>query len=278
MIIKIGNLQFGGNSSYQIEPGIAGLDSATIRTGDGLYAGVDGAYVSSQLYGARTITFTGFYLASSCGEIDELRLNLLTNLRIRYLYPILITTFSQKHYFTEGYITDIKAEITGPRGGEFQITIYCPDPIIYDGGDGVSPDSAWIEENFYKAGAGGFVISYPTPVNWKEGQQYTVIENRGTVDTYPIITLNGSFSSPTIRNLTTGKFMTISRTISSGNVLIDMKKRIITLNGTTIAANRSITSSWWTLIPGENRIILETNSTTNTNYGTIRYKQGYQGI
>lgn len=278
MIIKIGNLEFGGNSKYQIEPGIAGLDSASIRTGDGLYAGVDGAYVSSQLYGARTITFTGFYLASNCTEIDDLRLNLLTNLRIRYLYPILITTFSQKHYFAEGYITDIKAEVTGSRGGEFQITILCPDPIIYDGGDGTSVDSAWIEENFYKAGAGGFVISYPTPVNWTAGQQYTIINNRGTVDTSPIINLNGSFSSPTIRNLTTGKFMTISRTISSGNVVIDMKKRIITLNGTSIAANRSITSSWWTLIPGENRIVLETNSTSNTNYGTIRYKQGYQGI
>ena len=279
MIIRIGDLQFGGDSKYQIEPGISGLSSAAIRNGDGVYSGVDGAYMSSQLYGARTIVFTGFYIGNSCEETDELRRKLTSNLRIRVLYPIFIQTFSQRNYYTEGYLTDIKADIEGNRAGEFQITMFCPDPYIYDGGDGTSTDSAWIEQPFYKVQSGGFKIQYPTPVPWSEGQQFTYINNNGTVPVYPIINLTGNFTSTiTIRNVTTGKFMSLGYGISSGSIIIDMKERIITYNGTSIASYRSVDSTWWALEPGENRVILETGSSTNTNYGMIRFQQGYEGI
>lgn len=278
MIIRIGDLQFGGKSKYQIEPGISGLSSAAIRTGDGVYSGMDGGYISSQLYGFRTIVFTGFYLANSCEEADELRRNLVTGLRIRYLFPIYITSFSQKNYFTEGYVTDIKADIEGRRAGEFQITMVCPDPYIYDGGDGTTSDSAWVEQPFYKVGAGGFKIRYTTPVNWKAGQQYSLITNNGTVPTYPVINLTGTFNSPTVRNLTTGEFVTINRNFTNSTVIIDMKNRVITQNGVTVASYRTTDSTWWALQAGENRIILETTSSTNTDYGMVRYKQGYEGI
>lgn len=279
MIIKIGDLQFGGNSKYQIEPGISGLSSAAIRTGDGVYSGADGAYVSSQLYGARTIIFTGFYLANSCVEADELRLKLVTGLRIRYLFPIYITSFSQKHYFTEGYITDIKADIEGSRAGEFQITILCPDPMIYDGRDGTNQNSVWLEQPFYKEGAGGFVIDYKQPVEWKAGQQSSIITNNGTMETYPILNLTGTFHSPTIRNLTTGRFITFSDLdIVDSTLLIDMKNRVITLNGVSRASYRTTDSTWWSLIPGENRLVLETTTDTDTDFGMIRYKQGYEGL
>lgn len=280
MIIKIGeNLQFGGNSKYQIEPGIQGLSSAAIRTGDGVYAGADGAYVSSQLYGARTITFTGFYLANSCEEADELRIKLVTGLRIRYLFPIYITTFSQKHYFTEGYVTDIKADIEGKRAGEFQITLFCPDPMIYNGGDGTNQSSAWLEQPFFKEKAGGFVIDYPEPVPWKSGQQTSIITNNGTMNTFPILNLTGTFHSPTIRNLTTGQFITLNDLdIVNNTLIIDMKNRVITLDGVSRASYRTVDSTWWGLIPGENRLVLETTNNSDTDFGMIRYKEGVEGI
>lgn len=286
MYFKIGdNIIIGSKDSpYKLEPGISGLAQADIRTGDGLYAGVDGGYVSSQLYGMRTITFTGFYLPDSCAKADELRVRLLTELHIRYLYPIFIKTFAGNNYFTEGYLTDIKADINGPRANEFQLTFLCPDPIIYDGGDGVNSDSAWMEQTFYAPGAGGFEIKYTSPVLWEGGEPATVVNNIGTVNTYPIITLRGNYHNPTITNLTTGDFITISRNISSTDtVTIDMKQRIITLtdsggNVTSIASDRTITSSWWYLIPGENKIQLTTTDVSDTDYGMIKYKQGFQGI
>lgn len=280
MIIKIGDtITFGGNSKFQITPPLSGLTSPDIRTGDGLYAGVDGGYVSSQLYGFRNIVISGFYIGKTCQEADELRQQLMSELHIRYLYPIFITSFSGKHYFVEGYITDRRSDITNPTSGEFQITIHCPDPIIYDGGDGITSDSAWFEQTFYKEQPGGFNIEYQMPVQWVGGQMATNIENLGTVAAYPIITLNGKFTNPKITNLTTNEFIELEReTAVSDTIVIDMKERIITLNGVSIASSRTIDSSWWTLLQGNNKIVLETDSSSDNNFGTIKYKVGYLGV
>ena len=280
MIIKIGDtITFGGNSKFQITPPLSGLTSPDIRTGDGLYAGVDGGYVSSQLYGFRNIVISGFYIGKTCQEADELRQQLMSELHIRYLYPIFITSFSGKHYFVEGYITDRRSDITNPTSGEFQITIHCPDPIIYDGGDGIASDSAWFEQTFYKEQPGGFNIEYQVPVQWVGGQMATNIENLGTVAAYPIITLSGKFTNPKITNLTTNEFIELEReTTVSDTIVIDMKERIITLNGVSIASSRTIDSSWWTLLQGNNKIVLETDNSSDNNFGTIKYKVGYLGV
>lgn len=280
MIIKIGDtITFGGNSKFQITPPLSGLTSPDIRTGDGLYAGVDGGYVSSQLYGFRNIVISGFYIGKTCQEADELRQQLMSELHIRYLYPIFITSFSGKHYFVEGYITDRRSDITNPTSGEFQITIHCPDPIIYDGGDGIASDSAWFEQTFYKEQPGGFNIEYQVPVQWVAGQMATNIENLGTVAAYPIITLSGKFTSPRITNLTTNEFIKLERTTAtSDTIVINMKERIITLNGVSIASSRTIDSSWWTLVQGNNKIVLETDDSSDNNFGTIKYKVGYLGV
>lgn len=280
MIIKIGDtITFGGNSKFQITPPLSGLTSPDIRTGDGLYAGVDGGYVSSQLYGFRNIVISGFYIGKTCQEADELRQQLMSELHIRYLYPIFITSFSGKHYFVEGYITDRRSDITNPTSGEFQITIHCPDPIIYDGGDGIASDSAWFEQTFYKEQPGGFNIEYQVPVQWVAGQMATNIENLGTVAAYPIITLSGKFTNPKITNLTTNEFIELERTTTvSDTIVINMKERIITLNGVSIASSRTIDSSWWTLVQGNNKIVLETDDSSDNNFGTIKYKVGYLGV
>lgn len=280
MEIRLGDdITFGGNSKFQITAPLTGLTSPDIRTGDGLYAGVDGGYVSSQLYGFRDIVISGFYIGSTCEEADNLREKLMRSLHIRYLYPVFITTFSGKHYFTEGYITDRRSDITHPTSGVFQITIHCPDPIIYDGGDGVNADSAWFEQTIYKEKPGGFDIEYQVPVQWVEGQMVTNIENLGTVEAYPIITIKGIIHNPTITNLTTNEFIRLVKTTASSDTLvINMKERIITLNGVSIASTRDIDSTWWALQPGNNKISLQSASLSDVDFGTIKYKVGYQGI
>lgn len=281
MIFRIGeDIVLGGNSKYHLSAPLSGLTAPDIRTGDGLYAGVDGGYVSSQLYGFRNIVLQGFYIGDTCEDADQLRLNLMTKLHIRYLYPVYIKTFSGKNYFVEGYISDIKSDITNPTSGEFQISILCPDPIIYDGGDGLTRDSAWFEQPFYKEKPGGFVISYQVPVQWVDGQMATLITNLGEVDAYPILTLVGITHNPKISNLTTGSFVELVRTTtsSSDEIVIDMKQRIITLNGVSIASDRTLDSSWWNLVPGENKIVLESNNANDVSLGSIKYKVGYRGI
>lgn len=280
MKIKIGNDIFlGGDNGYYLESPITGLTSPAIRTADGVYAGVDGGYVSAQLYGHRTIVLSGFYIGKTCEEADKLRLELMTKLHIRYLYPVLITTFSGRHYYTEGYITDVKSDITGPYAGQFQITLLCPDPIIYDGGDGLTADSAIMEQMFYKEKDGGFKIEYPVEVQWTAGQMSTEVLNSGTVDSLPIITLRGKYTNPKIVNLTTGRFIKLEMTTTNDDVIIiDMKKRIITKNGVSVAYAKTEDSIWWHLQPGSNLVLLETDSKQDMSYGTITWKNGVEGI
>ena len=255
------------------------MSAPAIRTADGVYAGVDGGYVSSQLYGFRTITLSGFYKGESCQEADDLRLGLMNKLHIRQNYPIMISTFSGRNYYTEGFIADVKSDITMPTAGEFQITLICPDPIIYDGGDGTSPQSSLLQQVFYKEKPGGFTIPSDMPVQWVSGQVATSIMNTGSVEVYPLIILKGTYTNPKITNIITNENIKMNLTISGDSELrIDMKKRIITLNGVSVASSRALHSTWWSLKRGENRIVLETNKQTDTDFGTIIWRNGFEGI
>ena len=304
MIIKIGDdIILGGESKFQIEAPLSGLTAPDIRTGDGLYTGMDGGYVSSQFYGFRNIIISGFYIGKTCEEADNLRHELMTKCHIRYLYPVYITTFSGKRYFLEGYITDVKSDIEHWKSGKFQISLHCPDPIIYAGGDGINAQSIWYKQPFYKDSAGGFLFNRTSPkdgyqvtttkgVQWVDGKVITVIDNFGSVDSYPIFKLEGIFTSTpssvppkyiTITNITTGEFISIAKTTTSGDLItIDTKNRVITLNHggvvSSIAPYRTIDSSWVRLVPGENKIVLSSADVGDTDMGTIEYKVGYEGI
>ena len=280
MRFKIGNdIILGGDSAYKLVSPISGLSAPAIRTADGVYAGVDGGYVSSQLYGFRTITLTGFYKGTNCEETDDLRLGLMNKLHIRQNYPIMITTFSGRNYYTEGFIADVKSDITMPIAGEFQITLICPDPIIYDGGDGASPQSSLLQQLFYKEKPGGFTIPSDMPVQWTPGQVATSIMNIGSVKVYPLIILKGTYTNPKVRNIVTDEYVKMNLTVSGDSELrIDMKKRIITLNGVSVASSRTADSTWWGLNRGENRIVLETDSQSDTEFGSIIWRNGFEGI
>ena len=57
-----------------------------------------------------------------------------------------------------------------------------------------------------------------------------------------------------------------------------MNERIITLNGESIASAKTIDSTWWNLLSGENRLLLETDSNLDTDFGVVKFKVGYEGI
>lgn len=282
MIFRIGDkIQLGGDNGtgYILQSPIEGITSPSIRSADGVWTGRDGGYVSSQFYGFRTITLTGAYIGSTCEEADKLRLGLMTNLGIRKLFPVFITNFSGRHYYTEAYITDIKSDITGRLSGEWKMTLICPDPIIYDGGNGVDANSAWYQYTFKKEKPGGYKVETKYPVKWTEGNISSFVNNSGSVEIFPQIILRGKFTNPKILNTTTGKSVKLERTTSpSDEIVIDMNERIITLNGQSIAHTRTADSTWWCLLPGENRLLLETDSKTDTDFGIVKFKAGYEGI
>lgn len=261
MYFKIGGALFiGGGSKYHLKSGIQGLDSPAIRTGDGVYAGRDGGFVSGHFYGQRTIVIPGFYVGNDCEDAMKLRRDLLGYMRIRYALPIFIQDFDGNFYYTEGFVKDVKATLDRPTAGDFQITILCPDPILYYGGDGTDVSSIYTEVDLTYNGT-------------------TTVNNAGNVPSYPIITLTGLIENPVISNDTTTQSLgvEVTNTQATDVLMIDMANRIITKNGTTINSSRTTTSSWWNLLSENNDISLTATSGTLTS-AKIKFKKGYAGI
>jgi len=252
MQIKIGNSLFlGGASKYKIEAPVSGLESPAIRTGSGLYAGRDGGFVSGHFYGHRTIVIKGFYIGEDCADADELRQDLFGLLRIRYKLPIFIQTFSGDIYFTEGFVTDIKADIESPVAGEYQVTLLCPDPILYEAENMTSSASTWKTKS----------ISANTP---------TDVNNTGNVDILPYFTFSGATTNPTMTNNTTGETFSLNASIPAG-LVVDMKKRLTLADNTSYNEKRTTDSTWWALTPGINSITLSAA-------GVMSYQKGKAGI
>lgn len=260
MKIKIGStLYLGEESDYHLSAPLQGLAAPAIRVGDGLYAGRDGGFVSGHFYGHRTLVFQGFYIGANCQEAAELRETLFSLLRIRYLQPIVIFT-ENGNYYTEGVISDVKADLDSIVSGKYQITILCPDPILYLlDENGTTSAHTWTSDTLVVGSS-------------------TQIGNSGSVDDYPVITCTGIFDNIELINETTQKKLSLDleTTQSTDVVLFNFPKRIITLNGDLANSYRTVDSSWWSLIPGINEILVSTDSGTPTL--TIQHRKGRAGI
>jgi tail protein len=279
MKFDLNGITLGDNSKYQIQAPISGLGKAPIRMGSGDWSGRDGGYVSSQFYSSRVIVINGFYIGGTCEEADALRLGLTEAVPIRQSIPLYITTFSGKLLFTQTYIRDLKMDITNPLVGEFQITLVAPDPFLYDAGDGIDPDSGWQEVPIYKLIGGGYVTQYNMPVQWTPGTTPTVAMNNGDVMIYPQFKIVGQVQNPIIYNMTENKFVQINVTTASptDEIVIDMGQRTVTLNGGSILSFRTLDSTWWGLRPGGNTIQFESDGSGDVNFGTLRWRNAYQG-
>lgn len=281
MRLRINGLDFGENAKYQIQAPLSGLDMPPIRMGQGDFSGRDGGYVSSQFYSARTIVVNGFYRGANCDEADTLRKNLIAALPIRQSIPVYITSFSGRNVFTQTYVRDVKMDYTeGGIFGQYQITLVAPDPLLYEIGDGSDPNSGYINVPVYKLIGGGYVTQYDMPAQWTPGTQPTVATNSGDVVIYPQVRIVGPVTNPIITNLTSNKFVRINVTTTGATdeLIIDMKTRTVTLNGGNILSYRTLDSKWWGLELGTNNLQFTSGSSSDVNFATVRYRNGYKGI
>ena len=280
MFFKLNDLLLGGSSDkYFLKSPLTGFEKAPIRMGSNEWSGRDGGYVSSQFYDMRQIIINGFYIGSTCEEADDLRMELAATLSIRESLPLYITTFSGKLLFTQAFLRDFKMDITNGKSGVYQITLICPDPFLYDAGDGVDPDSGWNELPIYKLIGGGYITEYDMPVQWTPGTQPAIAVNSGDVIIYPQFKIVGEVENPRITNLTENKFVQVDVTTASptDEIIIDMGMRTITLNGSNILSYRTSDSTWWGLVQGNNKIEFTSDGSGDIDFGTLRWRTAYLG-
>lgn len=264
----------GGNF---IIMGVTGLGSADIRTSSFLFSGRDGGMVTDQLYGFRTISITG-----KIGGVDATRdqhkldrVALQNAMPIGATFPIVITLFNGEQYTIDVSLTDLKLEYSR-RGytSDFLIQLTAGDPYFYrtDGGD---EHSALIS----RVTQGGYVTPYDLPVNWASGSGATAVVNAGETIYYPRIELHDQADNPVITNVTTGERFELDINLVPGDeVIIDMFKRTVKLNGANIIGNKTDDSIWWGLQPGSNSILLDSASGSDTVTAEIFWRNGVRGL
>lgn len=219
---------------------VAGLETAPYRNGTGDWSGADGGYLSSQLLSARTITISGAYIDKKAGcdfsgeeiaPFDQLaRIYIRSRLPIRTKQYIRIFLDSGLTFYTEGYCVDVKMDYEYIGYGEYQITMYCPDPILYRGDEDGTIGSEWKGATLRKAFDVGYVSSakladktiYATMENiggenhgivWQTGGRSTPVSYMGDYPYYPqfVVSPAGSerVTNPSFFSVTTGKFFGI---------------------------------------------------------------------
>lgn len=149
---------------------ISGLESPAYRNGTGNWSGTDGGYLATQFYGARTIVIAGTYIdkKANCSYENETssQFDNLARLYIRSRLPIrkeqLIRIFMDNGmtFFTKGYCTALNMEYHYSGYGDFQITMYCPDPALYRGSRNGGINTEWNSGVLYKTQDVGFDSSW----------------------------------------------------------------------------------------------------------------------
>ena len=274
--LEINNFKIGATASSLINTPIIGLTIPNVRTSSGDYSGRSGGWVDGQFYSKREIVIRG--VLRGCGQtvMDELN-DLQNSLPINQLLPLFIRT-KYGNYLAEVYFTNLNIKFNSFKWLEYELTLVAPEPYLYSTGDGIDPDSGWINFVIQKAIGGGYITPYVLPVVWEAGTQPNIINNVGA-EVLPQIILNGKWTNPVITNLTTNKFIKLNLTSAVGDkIIIDMRERTITLNDGSILPYRDSNSDWWAIANGLNVIEVTSSSQTDTSEAIIRYREQYLGI
>lgn len=257
---------------------VKGLGPADIRTSSFLYSGRSGGLVTDQLFGFRQIDITG-KIGSVGGTRDQQKIDrqaLVDSMPLGATFPVYVTLFNNETYRIDCNLTDLKLEYS--RAGymsDFLIQLTAGDPLFYstEGGDEQTATINLLVQT------GGYVTPYDLPVDWAVGAQATTVLNSGNTIVLPIIELHDEAHDPIITNQTTGQTFGLDISMEDGDVIvIDMGNRTVKLNGSSIMGNRTGDSSWWGLTPGNNSIVLTSDTGDDNVYAELIWRNGLTGI
>jgi hypothetical protein len=137
---------------------------------------------------------------------------------------------------------------------DWSLIAVAPDPLRY------STVLTQVTTGLPIVGAGGLVFPLVFPLVFGAGTAGgdLTVTNTGTIATWPILTLTGPLTGPSITNVTTGQTLAFlpSFSIAAGqSVVIDTKNRLVTLAGVN-RRNAITTAEWFRIATGSQVIRL----------------------
>lgn len=261
--------------SVTLDGEIDGLEVPAIRTSSGNNSGRDGGYVGAQFYEARDIGLQGHIAASDVATLETARKALQAAVKSDSVTLQLVTNAGAA-YVIYCNLIDFKMPVTRSSfSADFTMDLLAPDPTIYDDTAGGA-----LTANLPKLVSGGYTYPVVYKVVYSGGGSPTTITNSGDTNVFPTITLTGTMNNPVLTNNTTGLVFSLTGLITgpSDVVVIDMRQRTVTLNGSSIFNLVGAFSDWWYLQPGGNSITLTTPNSGDTVTGVVSWRSGFMGI
>lgn len=272
------NLNSQADGVY-VQPDLEGLTGLPeIRSSVGVNAGEDGGWTSAQLLDARLISLRLVIANEDIAKVESLRqkLNSILSQGLKEELELTVTTEAGNSYTVLVRTSSVDASLGSvPQKQEFLIQFRADDPLIYG-----ASESGGIEAILrVQQALGGFEIPFTFPLAIGGGLAGTIVENIGSETVYPVITLYGPLHSPTVVNQTTNQQMQILADLTEDDVVvIDSMLKTITLNGLDVYHLKSESSTFITIAPGNNTMVLTSALAADEGRAEVSYKQGYLSI
>lgn len=233
------------------DDGVTGLERAGVRESADVLPEADGGVHGAFRYDRLAFTLKGIILpelgASPLQQAKLLRATdaMLADATLEWApssAPPVRVNFRQQQ----------PTRITGRRPKGFMVAGVSEDPLIYSQqlhAEEISPTAA---------SGGGFSSPLTSPLASTAGIAGQILAtNLGIRPTWPLFTITGPATNPSITNVTTGKTLSLIYTLGVGEYLevdTNPRRRTIRLNGTgnRYDALDFAGSEWFPLEPGEN--------------------------
>lgn len=272
------NLNSTANGIY-LTPELDGLTGLPeIRSSTGVNAGYDGGWTSAQNYDARLIAIRGVIANPDVSQLESMRRRLATLVGQGKKETLKLKFVTEAGNVFTIFVHTMSCEMPLNRvlnQQPFLIQLRADDPLIYD--DGATGGAEAILR--VQQALGGFPINFELPLEIGGGPNITYVTNGGTEPVYPIIHLYGPLHSPTVINRTTNQqFQVIVDLTGADEVIIDSQLRTVTLNGTDIYHLKSPSSEFIMINPGQNGMLLTSETLSDAGTAKVMFKQGYISI
>lgn len=274
-------LTFDNSNFILVE--IAGLETPLTRLPRYNLPGSSGAFISNALYGERAIKITGIlnapdgqpttYLTNRTALINALAYSRDNS---GNLQPQTLTiTLANGQILTTNVYVDhpLAMKFSSDQNDyeDFLITLVAPDPNLYSSVAQTTTISLPV--------GGGTAIPTAIPLSLAASSGGSVvINNAGSVASYPTITLTAPLTNPYITNQRTGAFLKINYTLNIGDqsLVIDCQTQTIMQGVNNKTGIQSSDSTFWDLLSGNNTVAFSAGGGSGT--AQVSYYTTYLGI
>lgn len=237
-----------------------GFDMPELRTGDVVRPRDHGMLAGDDFLSGRTINMDLAVVGSTAAVLDTKLATLATmgyplgadevELPLVFQLPGQSKRRVNARLRRRSYPIDIS--ILAGHMSKVTLQFFATDPRIYD-------NTLTTLSISLPVTSGGLGWPVGWPLGWSSSTSGgATFNNIGTFETRPIVTFTGPLTSPNIQNVTTGQQWSSIFDLQSGDQLVvDFAQRTVLLNGTASRYSYvTAASSWWTLIPGNNVLMI----------------------